>query len=95
LKFPKLKFTVCGNATETDWKIINTREASEANKDEEKKAVPRTKRLLKLANDRTKTVKKYFVEKHKIAPKRLLACNGKIAKDEDEKAAIPAVEITL
>ncbi len=91
----KLKFTVCGNATETDWKEINVKEASDTNNDAEKTAPPRTKRLLKLANERTKVVKKYFVEKYKIAPKRLLACNGKISKDEEEKVAIPAVEITL
>ena len=101
----KIRFTICGNATETDWKAIqalktkakDTKEAgkSESGKEESKVVDSRKQILLKLANDRTKLVKKYFVETYKIAPKRLLTCNGKITKDEEDKIAKPAVELTL
>jgi len=101
----KIRFTVCGNATETDWKAIqiskkkssetkNT-EKPEAGKKEVKAVDSRDQILLKLANDRTKLVKKYFVDAHKISPKRLLTCNGKITKDKEDKIAKPAVELTL
>jgi len=102
----KLRFTICGNATESDWKVIKIKQKVSEKKPSEKvdqtkdskgakKSDPRTKILLKLANDRTKLVKKEFVEVHNIEPKRLFACNGKITKDEEDKPAIPSVEITL
>lgn len=101
----KLRFTICGNATETDWKAIQaskvkskeTKESgkSEVSKETAKVTDSREQILLKLANDRTKLVKKHFVEMYKIEPKRLLTCNGKITRDEEDKIAKPAVELTL
>jgi len=98
----KIRFTICGNATETDWKAIQAlkEKSKETVKSEPGKEGPkiedsRKQILLKLANDRTKLVKKYFVDTYKIAPKRLLTCNGKITKDEEDKIAKPAVELTL
>jgi len=110
----KLRFTICGTATESDWKIIQANkketddkqptETSETDTEKTAKAETgkdtnvennRTQILLKLANERTKLVKKEFVDVHKIEPKRLFACNGKITKDKEDKIASPAVEITL
>jgi len=119
----KLRFTICGNATESDWVFIQAEKAKSGNegakpgvksevkseikpevesevnvdtkKEKSKEVDPRKQVLLKLANDRTKLVKKHFVEIHKISPKRLFACNGKIVKDEKDEVALPAVEITL
>ena len=101
----KLRFTICGNATESDWKAIQalkakssgTKEAQKPDNDGKESKLPdlREQVLLKLANDRTKLVKKQFVELHRISPKRLFACNGKIAKDEKDEKARPVVEITL
>lgn len=99
----KLKFTICGTATESDWKVIQTgQKTSDTTKNAQSKSDTttnrvniRTQTLLKLANERTKIVKKYFVQTHKIVPKRLFICNGKISKDKEDKIAVPAVNVSL
>ena len=94
----KLKFTICGTATESDWKVIKAKlkPAESIKKTENDTAVDiRTQALLKLANERTKQVKKVFVETYQISPKRLFTCNGKISEDKKDKSAIPTVEMSL
>jgi len=68
---------------------------SDANKPAKKANKVKTKKLLALANARTRLVKNVFVEQHKIEAKRIFACNGKIVKDEEDKPAVPNVEVTL
>ena len=88
----KLKFTICGAATESDWQVMQSREKRSSGRSGEK---GRTQVLLKLANDRAKVVKKYFVDNFKISSKRLFVCNGRILKDNADESAFPQVEISL
>ena len=88
----KLTFTICGAATESDWQVIQSRKKRSG---ESQSLDSRTKVLLKLANDRAKTVKNYFVTEYEISPKRLFICNGRIIKDSGEEPAFPFVDISL
>jgi len=90
----KIRLTLCGMAAESDWQVL-------LSKDKENKILSmrpdalkshKSKTLLKLANERTKTVKNYFVMEYKINSARLFACNGKIHKDEQ---GLPQLDITL
>lgn len=90
----KLRFTLCGTATESDWKVLQA-QALEGEAGVALKKEDRTKWLLKMANDRAKQIKKQFVEQYELSPNRLLSCNGKINKDKEDSPAMPAVDVSL
>ena len=87
----KLRFTLCGSSAQADWpELMKTFKQIPADDKDFK-----TKSLLKLASNRTQIAKQYLVKEKSIDPKRLLSCNPKILKDEEDKPAKPQLEISL
>lgn len=89
IKRPALKLTVCANAVEQDWGAVSKKTLSS---DKALRDKQRTQFLLKLANDRSRLVKRLLVGKGQISPTRIFECNGKIEVGEKER---PKVMLSL
>ncbi len=89
---PKLSLTVCAISAESDWQKMKTNLLTEASLEESKQSVLRINTLLKLANERSKLVKRYIVDASKTNPSRIQACNSKV--DQDVKA-VPVIVLSL
>jgi hypothetical protein len=80
---PKVKFLICGVATEADWS------AQKEHKNNQQTAPTiNIDYILKLANQRQQNVLDYLTESHQIEATRLIACKVKVSQNKDDKAFV-------